>query len=74
MRSLSIKWSCFPCCLLNTAAIESELYLYSFQEQVELLSQDESKELVCRMLVHQPGLVMTLLEEDDPEQGYHPER
>ena len=25
------------------------------------------------MLEHQPGLVMTLLEKDDPEQGYHPE-
>ena len=25
------------------------------------------------MLEHQPGLVMTLLEKDDLEQGYHPE-
>ena len=49
------------------------LYVHSFQEQVELLSQDELKELVCRMLEHQPGLVMTLLEKGNPEQGYHPE-
>ena len=37
-----------------------------------MLSQDELKKLVCRMLEHQPGLVMTLLEKDDLEQGYHP--
>ena len=73
MKSLLIKWTGFACCLLNTVAIESCLYVHSFQEQVELLSQDELKELVWRMLEHQPGLVMTLLEKGNPEQGYHPE-
>ena len=73
MKSLLIKWSGFTCCLLNTVAIKLWLYLYSFSGQAELLSQDELKELVCRMLEHQPSLVMTLLEKDDPEHGYHPE-
>ena len=73
MKPLLIKWTGFACCFLNALAVESCFYVYSFQEQVESLSQDELKELVCRMLEYQPGLVMTLLEKGDPEQGYHPE-
>ena len=70
MKSLLIKWTGFPCCLLNTVAIELCFCKYSFQEQVESLSQDELKKLLSRMLEYQPDLVMTLLEKGDPEQGY----
>lgn len=57
----------FQWCLLSTVTIE--LCVYSFQEQVESLLQDEPKEHVSRMLEYQPGLIMTWLEKGDPEKG-----
>ena len=59
----------FQWCLLSTVTIESYLCVYSFQEQVESLLQDEPKEHVFRMLEYQLGLIMTWLEKGDPGKG-----
>ena len=69
MKSLLIRQAGLARCLLRTVVIESNLYVYSFREQVESLWENELKEPVSKMLEYHLGLVMTLLEKGDPEQS-----
>lgn len=69
MKSLLIRQAGLARCLLSTVVIESNLYVYSFREQVESLWENELKEAVSKMLEYHLGLVMTLSEKGDPEQS-----
>lgn len=59
IKSLLIRQAGFARCLLSTVVIESNLYVYSFREQVESLWENELEEPVSKMLEYHLGLVMT---------------